>query len=256
MLITSTGNERIKHLKALIKKSSLRKEEGLYVVEGWRAFEEIPKELLCEAFVAESCRDRCSGKNVYIVSDRVIESVSDTGTSQGVIATVKMQTSKRPDYKKGGFFIACERLQDPGNLGTIIRMSEAAGVCSVILSKDTVDLYNPKTVRATMGASFRVPVFIPDDFCAELELMKKAGINVYGAALEESIDYADNDYTHPTAFVIGNEGNGLTQAAKKACTGLVRIPMEGKVESLNASVAAAVLAFEAYRQKRISVRKK
>ena len=78
MLITSTGNERIKHLKALIKKSSLRKEEGLYVVEGWRAFEEIPKELLCEAFVAESCRGRCSGKNVYIVSDRVIESVSDT----------------------------------------------------------------------------------------------------------------------------------------------------------------------------------
>ena len=251
--IASTTNSQIKHLQNLLKKASLRRKEGLYVVEGWRSVGEIPAELIEEIYLAESKSDKTKElkKRPILVADWVMEAVSETQTSQGVIAIVRMKKSETPDFNKGGLFLCCEHLQDPGNLGTIIRMSEAAGVNALILSQDTVDIYNPKVVRATMGAILRVHIYTTEDFLQTIEDMKKSGVAVYGAALEESVDYAEVDYTSSSAFIIGNEGNGMTEEAKRACTGLVRIPMEGSVESLNASVAAAVLTFEAYRQRRI-----
>lgn len=253
MLITSTANDRIKRLNQLIKKTSLRKKEGLFVVEGWRSFSEIPEDCLAEVYVSESMKDKVKGleKRVTLVSDRVMETVSDTKTSQGIIALVRMKKEIKPDLSKGGLFIICEHLQDPGNLGTILRMSEAAGVTAVILASETVELYNPKVVRATMGAIFRVNTYTTDDISGIIIDMKKNGISVYGAALDDSTDYALLDYKKPTAFVIGNEGNGMTEETKKLCSQLIHIPMEGNVESLNASVAASVLAFEAYRQRRV-----
>lgn len=252
MLITSTANDRIKHLQQLLKKASVRRKESLYVVEGWRSFTEIPEDMISEVYLAESMKDKQKDiKNAILVSDHVLETVSDTKTCQGVIAIVRMKKQTVPDFAYGGLFVCCEHLQDPGNLGTIIRMSEAAGVTAVILSSDTVDIYNPKVVRATMGAILRVNIYIADELIEDVKRMKNAGIAVYGAALEDSHDYALLDYTKPTAFIIGNEANGLTADIKSACTGLVHIPMQGSVESLNASVAASVLTFEAYRQRRI-----
>lgn len=142
-----------------------------------------------------------------------------------------------------------ENLQDPGNLGTIIRMAEGAGVTGVIMSCNTVDIYNPKTIRSTMGSLYRVPVIYVDDICEAVEECKQKGIRVYAAHLKGTDNYNIKDYTQPTAFMIGNEGNGLTDKLTDKADELVRIPMQGKVESLNAAIACTILTYEAVRQR-------
>ena len=146
--------------------------------------------------------------------------------------------------------IAIENLQDPGNLGTIVRMAEGAGVTGIVISSNAVDIYNPKTIRSTMGSIYRVPFVYTADFIGAIELMKKNGINVYAAHLDGSCEYTEADYTKSSAFLIGNEGNGLTDAASKSADNLIKIHMEGKVESLNAAIACTVLTYEAMRQRR------
>ena len=141
-------------------------------------------------------------------------------------------------------------LRDPGNLGTIIRTSEAAGVAGVIMSKGTVDLFNPKVVRATMGAIFRVPFLYVESLSETIRQMKQKEISVYGTILEESRAYDTPDYTKPSAVVVGNEANGISREVQESLSGRIHIPMEGSVESLNAAVAAAVVLYEAVRQRR------
>ncbi len=142
-----------------------------------------------------------------------------------------------------------ENLQDPGNLGTIIRMAEGAGVTGVIMSSNTVDIYNPKTIRSTMGSLYRVPVIYVDDICEAVEECKQKGVKLYAAHLKGTDNYNQKDYTQPTAFMIGNEGNGLTDKLTAKADELVRIPMQGKVESLNAAIACTILTYEAVRQR-------
>ncbi len=255
-MITSTGNATIKHISQLLKKRSLRNEEGVFVIEGLRSFREIPKDRLVKAYISETAAKESDysyfkGMPHEIVSDAVMSYLSDTKTSQGYLAVVRQSDKSEISWKSDGLYLILEHIQDPGNLGTILRLSEAAGVTHIIMSTDTVDIYNPKVVRATMGAVFRVPFSYTEDLTGCIRNMKKAGVNVYGAALKNSQDYATLDYTLGCAFVIGNEANGLTEETLKICDSYVKIPMEGQVESLNAAVAAAVLSFEAYRQRRI-----
>ncbi len=255
-MITSTGNATIKHIAQLLKKRSLRNEEGVFVVEGLRSFREIPRDRLIKAYISETAAASGDAPDLKdlpheIVSDAVMASLSDTKTSQGYLAVVKQNKNAKIIWKSDGLYLILEHLQDPGNLGTILRLSEAAGVTQIIMSNDTVDIYNPKVVRATMGTIFRVPFVYTDNLNGCINYMKKHGIKVYGAALHESSDYATLDYTRGSAFVIGNEANGLTEETLKSCNSYVKIPMEGAVESLNAAVAAAVLCFEAYRQRRL-----
>ena len=145
-------------------------------------------------------------------------------------------------------FFILENLQDPGNLGTILRTAEGAGVTGLILSSDSVDPYNPKVVRSTMGAVFRVPFAVVDDFGQMLDTLQKEGIAIYAAHLDGKIFYK-YDYKESCAFLIGNEGNGLTEAAVAAADRKILIPMKGQVESLNAAVAATVLMYEVLRQR-------
>lgn len=142
-----------------------------------------------------------------------------------------------------------ENLQDPGNLGTIIRMAEGAGVTGIIMSSNTVDIYNPKTIRSTMGSLYRVPVIYVEDICKTVEECRQKGVRVYAAHLKGTDNYNVKDYTQPTAFMIGNEGNGLTDKLTDKADELVRIPMQGKVESLNAAIACTILTYEAVRQR-------
>jgi TrmH family RNA methyltransferase len=144
--------------------------------------------------------------------------------------------------------IALENLQDPGNLGTIIRTAEGAGVTGVIMSKDTVDIYNPKVVRSTMGSIFRIPFCYVEDFVEEMKRLNDSGIVTFSAHLQGTSFY-DQNYRKPTAFVIGNEGNGLTDAVSGVTCQKISIPMMGQVESLNAATAATVLMYEAMRQR-------
>ena len=182
--------------------------------------------------------------------------MSDTKTPQGIMAVVKMKRYTLSDVlgkdRKGSapLVLCVENLQDPGNLGTIIRMGEAAGATGVVISSNSVDIYNPKTIRSTMGSIFRVPYVIAGSFTDTLGQLQKEGVKLYAAHLKGSSDYTHIDYTGGTAFLIGNEGNGLTSQAVSAADCLVKIPMSGEVESLNAAIACTVLAFEAARQRR------
>ena len=137
-----------------------------------------------------------------------------------------------------------ERLQDPGNLGTIMRTAEAAGVSCVIMDKDTVDIYNPKVVRSTMGAIFRVPFIYADNLNAVADLLKKDGYSLYAAHLKGTHNFNEIAYEKKTAFLIGNESAGLSEKTASLADEYVKIPMKGKVESLNASVAASLLMYE------------
>ena len=143
-----------------------------------------------------------------------------------------------------------ENLQDPGNLGTILRTAEGAGVDGVILSKESVDIYNPKTIRSTMGSVYRLPFLYVDSIEAILPVLKKHHVHTYAAHLKGKNSYEQENYCGGTAFFIGNEGNGLTDHLSSQADTLIRIPMEGKLESLNAAVASAILMYESYRQRR------
>ena len=143
-----------------------------------------------------------------------------------------------------------ETLQDPGNLGTIVRACEGAGITGIVMNRDTADIYNPKVIRSTMGSICRVPFVYVDDLGAACRKMKEQGIRLFAAHLKGMNNYDQEDYTDNVGFLIGNEAGGLTDETAALADCYIRIPMEGQVESLNAAIAASVLIFEAARQRR------
>ncbi|MDD3238861.1 MAG: RNA methyltransferase [Lachnospira sp.] len=257
-MITSTSSNQVKHVIQLIKKSKIRKECQEFVVEGARMVREAPLDRLVKMYASETFYENhreffenVPKDQVELVSDHVFSQMSDTQTPQGVMAIVQMQSVERKDIVKGNpLILMVENLQDPGNLGTIVRMGEGAGVTGVIMSANTVDIYNPKTIRSTMGSIYRVPFMYVSDFTEAMKECQKEGISLYAAHLDGKNIYTEENYTKPTGFLIGNEGNGLTDAATSVADTLIRIPMEGQVESLNAAIACTVLTYEAMRQRR------
>lgn len=257
-MITSTGNPQVKHLLQLQKKSKVRNEEKLFLVEGLRMFVEVPEERVEKVYVSESLYNKKKAElrlnrfSYEILSDNVFQHVSDTKTPQGILCVVRQQQYNIEEIlqKKDPHFVVLDNLQDPGNLGTIVRTAEAAGVSAVFLNRESVDLYNPKTIRSTMGSIYRMPVIYVENLVELLQKFKKKGVQSYAAHLEGRNEYDAENYTTGTAILIGNEGNGLSQEVADQADIRVRIPMEGKVESLNAAIAASVLMFEVYRQRR------
>lgn len=257
-MITSTSNPQVKRLLQLQKKSKARNEEHVFIVEGLRMFIEVPKERVEKVYISESFYNKKKDElNLYgmdheILADRVFEHVSDTKTPQGILCVIRQkQYSLQEVLKvKNPHFIVLDNLQDPGNVGTIVRTAEGAGVDCVFLSKDCVDLYNPKTIRSTMGSIYRMPIIYIEDTLQLLEQFKKNGIKSYAAHLDGKNDYDKENYQEGTAILIGNEGNGLREEISQNADVWVKIPMKGKVESLNAAIAASVLMFEVFRQRR------
>jgi len=143
-----------------------------------------------------------------------------------------------------------ESIQDPGNLGTMLRTGEGAGISGVIMNQTTVDLFNPKTIRSTMGSIYRVPFYVTKDLKSTIKDLKSQGILVYAAHLKGTLCYDEPDYKMPTAFMIGNEGNGLSDEIAECADTYIKIPMQGKVESLNAAISATLLMYETNRQRR------
>ncbi len=278
--ITSTSNTKVKRLVTLKKKRKARDEEKVFLVEGIRMFREIPLKILREVYVSETFYNKEPGvigdilsgggpaQNadigkpvVEILSDTVFDYVSDTRTPQGILCV-----ARQAEYTLGEIFTYCPRrtggcrphilvldhLQDPGNLGTIFRAAEGAGVTGIIMDRECVDVYNPKTIRSTMGSVYRMPFCYADHLPDAVRDLKKSGVRTYAAHLDGRCDYDEEDYCGPCAFLIGNEGNGLTKEIADLADTYIRIPMKGQVESLNAAVAASVLMFEAARQRRKS----
>lgn len=257
-MITSTSNIQVKELIRLQKKSRERETEGVFIAEGPRMAAEIPKERIVKLYISESFQKKCRKekneqfiKSAEVMSDPVFAPVSDTKTPQGVLAVVRrMEYTMEDVLGENPHVLVLENIQDPGNLGTIFRTAEAAGATGIVLSKDCVDLYNPKVIRSTMGAVLRLPFLYTDDLTGTINEMKLAGIKIYAAHLGGETDYDQEDYRTACAFLIGNEGNGLTEETAACADRKILIPMKGSAESLNAAVASAVLMFEAGRQRR------
>jgi TrmH family RNA methyltransferase len=259
----------------LLKKSKERQKQKAFVVEGPKMCLEAPLARVQEIYVSESflaqetqrrqLEEYLSGASqlasvaqfsghVETVSDSVFSAMSDTRTPQGILSVIQM-----PEYsveqmldKEHTLLLILENIQDPGNLGTMLRTGEGAGITGVIASNDTADLYNPKTVRSTMGSIYRIPYLVAQDWEGTLRAVKDKGVTLYAAHLQGSVVYDEPDYTKACAFLIGNEGNGLTDATAALADARVRIPMAGQVESLNAAVSASLLTYECSRQRRKS----
>lgn len=260
-MITSTANARVKNIVQLQKKAKERKRQGLFVIEGRKMFEEVLRdapEAIAELYVTEEYLAVAEQKKVLTsilyetVSESVMKAMAETMEPQGILAAVRMPRYDKESLleQENGVWVALEDLRDPGNLGTILRTSEAAGVTGVILSGGSVDIYNPKVIRSTMGAIFRMPHFYAEDFFAELDELKAQGANLYAAHLSGKQFYDEPEYQGKTVILIGNEANGLSDEAAKKADCLVKIPMEGKAESLNAAVATALFVYEVYRRRR------
>ena len=264
-MITSTSNPRVKNLIQLQKKGKSRKEQKVFVVEGIKMVLEAPNERLKEIYMSESfAKEEAHAKAVRkkaaeagcfldVLSDKVFKETSDTMTPQGIMAVVQMKTCTWEDLlKKEGqekLILVLESLQDPGNLGTILRTGEGAGIDGVIMNRTSVDPYMPKVIRSTMGSIYRMKVAIAEDLTEVISQMKKDGISVYAAHLKGKKSYYEQDYRKGTCFMIGNEANGLTDTLADMATDYILIPMSGQVESLNAGVASALLMYEAKRQR-------
>lgn len=273
-MITSPTNDRIKRVAKLAKSSKYRKEENVFIVEGIRMFREIPASDIKEVYMTEDFFNKYREESIFkemrmldphddiskkiprnceLVSEQVMEKMTDTVTPQGVVAVVK-----RPSYSttsimenEAAFILFLEDIQDPGNLGTMFRTAEAAGVSGIIMSAGTVDVYNPKVVRATMGSIFRMPFAYTNDIKESIKLVKQNGYQVHAAALEGADSCYNKNYNGKVAVIIGNEGNGLKKDTIDEATDSIYIPMYGRAESLNASISAAVLLYEISRQKHI-----
>ncbi|MTK09086.1 MAG: RNA methyltransferase [Hungatella sp.] len=258
-MITSSANGKVKQVMNLIKKAKARNESGLFVAEGLRIFKEIPREQIDSIFVSESFlkdeerKHLIGGTKYEVLTDEVFQVMSDTKTPQGILALVKQHAYTPEDLIRvpgPAFLMILENIQDPGNLGTIIRAGEGAGITGVLMNSTTADIYNPKVIRSTMGSVFRVPFAYTDDLSASILQLKKKGIKLYAAHLNGRNNYEKEDYTVDTGFLIGNEANGLTEDTAELADAYIKIPMMGSVESLNAAVAASVLMFETARQRR------
>lgn len=280
-MITAAANPAMKRIRLLLSKSRTRREEQAFVIEGLRLYLDTPDEFIGETYVTPGflkdaekepgetgrrLREKLGKHRVQTVAEDVFAKISDTGTPQGVLCVVRMpvwkeadltgngpdpQTSGEPaEGKKAPLLLVLEDIQDPGNLGTMFRTAEAAGVTGILMNRGTADLFNPKTVRATMSAVFRVPSACTDDLEESIRQLKTGGIRVYAAHLLGKSGYDTFDFTGGTAFLIGNEGSGLTEATASLADDYLRIPMEGRIESLNAAMAAGILVYEAYRQRR------
>ncbi len=250
--ITSRENPLIKFISELQHSAKKRQETGLFVLEGFRickdafdngimfdklivsrtAKEKYYKEITAFTEISDEC---------FCLPDSLFKKISETETPQGIIAVAMRPEIKEIDFKKGRF-VALENLQDPSNLGAIARSCEALGASGILMSKGSCDPYSPKSLRASMGTLLRIPVIILEDFINDI---KSFDLRTFACVVDDSAKLiTDADFCDGCAVLIGNEGNGLTTETVNNSDYAVTIPMNGKAESLNASVAAAIAIWE------------
>lgn len=254
-MIESKQNQQIRNIIKIRKQAKERRKQKVFLVEGLRMFREAPKDRVVKAYTTQEFYQKYSELfqdiDYEFVSDKLFKEISDTVTPQGVLAIIRQKEWTMEELLQKDqvpCLLILENLQDPGNLGTIIRTGEGAGITGVIMSRDTVDIYNPKVIRSTMGSIYRVPFVYVDDLLSVMEALKAYQIHSYAARLDGENVYHCN-LKESCAFLIGNEGNGLTDEISHMANRYLRIPMCGEVESLNAAIAATVLMYETMRQR-------
>ena len=257
-VITSVQNGRVKRVLALQQKSSERRREGLFVVEGRRelghlieAGYEVDTVLFCRELLDEvSFVERIPCRERVEVSSYVYGKIAYRESTEGIMALVQEQKLGLQDLKlsEKSLVVVLERVEKPGNLGAILRSADAAGADAVIVCDPLTDLYNPNLIRSSIGACFTVPtVACTSEEC--IRFLKETGVQILTAQLQDSSLYYDVDMKVATALVMGTESTGLTQVWRDAADRHIRIPMLGRLDSLNVSVSTAILLFEAVRQR-------
>lgn len=249
MIITSKDNEIIKNIKKL-KEKKYRLDS--YIVEGIKMVKEAISENQEIALIAirEDFKIDFDTKNTKIVtiSNKIFNDISDVKTPQGILAVIKKNQNNQIETNSD-YILALDSLQDPGNMGTIIRTADSANINQIIINKTTVDPYSPKVIRSTMGAIYRTNIIEVEDLKATLKEMKLKGFQIITTDLKATQSIYDINYNNKTVVVIGNEANGVSQEILQIADKKVIIPMLGKTESLNASIAASIMIYEYVRQK-------
>lgn len=245
MVISSKDNEIVKHIKKLAEKK-YRDELNEYIIEGTRLVEEAINEkadikhiIVSESF--DKTQSNIEKYNVITFTDSLFKSTSEVLNPQGILAIVGKKVDKTIDYNQD-LFLILDEIQDPGNIGTIVRTADSVGLTQIIASNNTADIFNPKVVRSTMGAIFRVNV-IYCDLEKEINNLKLHGIKILATDLKGAQSIYDTDF-NKSAIVIGNEGNGVSEKILNLADKRIKIPMKGKTESLNASVATGIILYK------------
>lgn len=261
-MITSLTNEKVKYVRSLYRRT-VRQRERSFVIEGVRLVEEALESaatLTLVIYDPESLLGTERGRSLleriektraeaYAATAKVVESIAGTVSPQGVVATGPFLSWRMPELGKGDLALVVDGLQDPGNLGTILRSAEAGGVRGVLLTRESVDLYNPKVMRAAMGAHFRLPAF-PDLGWEAIRGCLGGAEQVLFAEAGAALPYYEVDWCRPSGLIVGGETRGVSPEARGLADRAVAVPMAGRAESLNAAVAASVIMFEALRQRR------
>lgn len=261
-MISSGANTKVKQVILWQTKAKERREAGIFLTEGLKLFQEAPIQTIQEVYITGSMleaaqrqpelRCRLEKTGWETVTDEVFAKMSDTQTPQGILCVLR-RLAYEPEQlfdRPSPLLVLLEDIQDPGNLGTIMRTGEGAGVTGVIMTRGTVDLFHPKTVRATMGSIFRVPFLFVEELGEIIGKLHERGIRTYAAHLDGERYYDSFSFREGTAFLIGNEARGLRRETAELAQHYLKIPMEGELESLNAGVAASLLMYEANRQRR------
>ncbi|HEY9855918.1 MAG TPA: RNA methyltransferase [Stenomitos sp.] len=254
MLLTSLQNPKLKALRSLHSKKG-RKQAGQFMLETTKLVQEALQSRwpLEEVFATEEWIAKYGAPSevpVTLVAERLFSQLVTTETPEGVVAVARLpRETELPEPTRTAFYVVADALQDPGNLGTIIRTADAVGASAVLVGPGTVDPYSPKVVRATMGSLFHLPVLVRPALYEDLRELKDRGVALYATALRTERSLYDLDLAGPLAWLVGNEGAGLTPEAVALATEAVSIPMPGQAESLNASVATSVCLYETLRQR-------
>lgn len=241
-LLTSVKNDKVKALKKLHTKKE-RERTGTFFIEGFHLIEEaVHSNWSIKEIILQDGVELPSWANDYpiiAVSENVFQHLTQTKTPQGIAAVVQMNNDT---VVAGDYVLLLDRIQDPGNLGTIIRTADAAGFSAVILGEGTVDMYNDKVIRSTQGSIFHLPVF-QDNLNSRIHDLKASGFKVWASALTNSKDFHTVKTTPKVALIVGNEGSGIHQNVLDLADEVVKIPIYGKAESLNVSIAAGILMY-------------
>lgn len=257
-MINSVSNKQVRRAVQLAGKAKARREEGLFVAEGLRMCRECAPDQVEILYVTEEFasgeenRRWLSSYRYETVSEAVMKAMADTKTPQGVLGLVRQPVWSLSDIlgRERPMILVLETIQDPGNLGTLLRAGEGAGITGLVMNRETADIFNPKVIRSTMGSLFRIPFLYAENLGETVRFLKKNHVKILAAHLEGAVVYDEEDCTGALGFLIGNEGNGLSEEIGALADARIKIPMAGQVESLNAAVAASVLMFETARQRR------
>ena len=257
MIITSKDNELIKNIKKL-KDKKYRDERNEFIVEGIKMVGEAIKEEanIKNIIICDDCYNNCeipselkyeiAKRKIIYVSQKVFDSITDVTNPQGILAVVEKNKVNDIDYKQD-FFLILDDIQDPGNIGTILRTADSINLNQIIVSSKTADAFNPKVVRSTMGAIFRINVIVCEDLSGVISQLKKHKVKIAATDLKTDKSIYDVDYKK-TAVIIGNEANGVSEKLLERADVKIKIPMTGKTESLNAAVATGIILYEKQRQ--------